>query len=724
MGWFSRAWDNVSSAASATVGAVADSVTYVAAEATNAVTSGINAVGGEGTVENWDWVEESKTNGRENIAAAADATMEVAGEALEVVEEGAEWVGGTVLGEQGAEALGWDGAAEKGRVVDDALISAGDWVVDTAAPAVGEGLAWTAAAIPATGYAFRGIEAATGWDGLGIAEKNRQVESAVAGFGQYAWENPGRATELVAQGFVNGVTSTVGFVGDGARMIVTGAGDIVKNVGYNYTTRHLINGVYALGAEEGEGPLLERQSFFSLTSAANEASGGAFGWSTGLNDVTQFVERIKPEFLADTREFIEDENGDMIENPDYMQEIELAEGEEVPEWAEIVENENANYERVLLYGGQAVFEVPAFIATAALTGGTGTAAYVARFGGKGIQTAATLRRVDMVADGIHLAQRGASLADKGADASKVTRAVGMADDFANGTRRFTMAQRASRRISMALGRNVDDASQVIRQSDLLEYLGKYSDKLRNAQTKLDDLVESGTATQRQLTNAQRKVTNAENALERARGNVNELAKSSGNALEEVSEEAARNATRTLEQMSTTERLSEGFRIGSMRGARFTDPFRSPVIDAAGVSASFGFGYYIDQKNAAQELASGQAISVNGAEGIINESREDMNELREDSDFLEQLRRERELRESGGGSPGGEEIRLRDDFQGGAPTGGDDTVPLPGGDVDRDTQTNSFNNRANGIVIPTGDGGINVQVSEEAANELKDALRQK
>ena len=277
---------------------------------------------------------------------------------------------------------------------------------------------------------------------------------------------------------------------------------------------------------------------------------------------------------------------------------------------------------------------------------------------------------------------------------------------------------------MALGRNVDDASQVIRQSDLLEYLGKYSDKLRNAQTKLDDLVESGTATQRQLTNAQRKVTNAENALERARGNVNELAKSSGNALEEVSEEAARNATRTLEQMSTTERLSEGFRIGSMRGARFTDPFRSPVIDAAGVGASFGFGYYIDQKNAAQELASGQAISVNGAEGIINESREDMNELREDSDFLEQLRRERELRESGGGGTGGEEIRLRDDFQGGAPTGGDDTVPLPGGDVDRDTQTNSFNNRANGIVIPTGDGGINVQVSEEAANELKDALRQK
>ena len=714
MGWLSNAWDTVTAPAR-----------YVAAEATNAVTATINAVAGEGTVDNPDWVEESKAEGRAVISAAADVAV-----------EGAEWVGAAALSEESARALGWDDVADKSKAIEEtvngaltatgeALSSAGTWVVETGAPAVGEGLAWTAAAIPATGYAFRGIEAATGWDGLGIAEKNRQVESAVAGFAEYAWENPGRATELVAQGFVNGVTSTVGFVGDGARMIVTGAGDIVVGVVYDGIIVTASDAIQSLGSEPGdESWLNRRESFFSMTKAANEACGGAFGWSEGLNDVTQFVERIKPEFLADMREFIEDENGDMIENPDYMKEIELAEGEEVPEWAEIIENENANYERVLLYGGQAVFEVPAFIATAALTGGGSTAVYAARFGGKGIQTAATLRRVDMVADGIHLAQRGASLADKGADASKVTRAVGMADDFANGTRRFTMAQRASRRISMALGRNVDDASQVIRQSDLLEYLGKYSDKLRNAQSKLDDLVESGTATQRQITNAQRKVRNAENALERARGNVNELAKSSGNALEEVSEEAARNATRTLEQMSASERLSEGFRIGAMRGTRFTDPFRSPIIDGAGVSASFGFGYYIDQKNAAQELASGQAISVNGAEGIINESREEMNELREDNDFLEQLRRERELRESGGGDTGGEEIRLREDFQGGSPSGGDSTVPLPGGDVDRDTQVHGFNNRANGVVIPTGDGGIRVNVSDEAMNELNEALRQK
>ena len=724
MGWLSRAWDNVSSAASATVSAVADTATYVAAEASNAVTSTINAVGGEGTVDNWDWVEESKTNGRENIAAAAQATMEVAGDALEVVEEGAEWVGGTVLGEDGAKALGWEGAAEKGKVVDEALTSAGDWVVNTAAPAVGNGAAWVVASSPA-GYAFRGIEAATGWDGLGIADKNRQVEEAVVGFGQYAWENPGRAGELVAQGFANGVTSTVGFVGDGARMIVTGAGDLVKNVAYNYTTRHLINGIYSLGAEEGEGPLLERQDFFSWTSAANEYSGGAFGYSTWMNDNTQFVDRIKPEYLADMREFIEDENGDMVENPDYMKEIELAEDEEVPEWAEIIENKNANYERVLLYGGQAVFEVPAFIATAALTGGTGTAAYVARFGGKGIQTAATLRRVDMVADGIQLAQKGVKLADSGADASKVTRAVGMADDFANGTRRFTMAQRASRRISMALGRTVDDAGQALKQSDLLEYLGKHADKVRAAQTKLDDLVESGTATQRQLTNAQRKLSNAENALERARGNVNDLAKSSGNALEEVTQDAARNAGRTLEQMSTGERLSEGFRIGAMRGARFTDPFRSPVIDAAGVGASFGFGYYIDQKNAAQELASGQAISVQGAEGIISESTDQVESLGQDQEFLERLRRERLERESGAGNDsGGTEIRLREDFQGGSPVRDNNGVPLPGGDLDRGIQTDSFNNRANGVVIPAGDGGINVQVSEEAADELRNVLRQK
>tara|TARA_R110001592_G_scaffold27763_17_gene102826 strand:+ start:12581 stop:14419 length:1839 start_codon:yes stop_codon:yes gene_type:complete len=604
---------------------------------------------------------------------------------------------------------------------------------DTVSGAVVDGLAWTAVNVTPVGWVARGLDAAGVDDPWGVtsglADKHKRSVDAITGFAEFAWENPGRAGALVGQGFVNGVTSTVGFVGDGARMIVTGAGDVVKNVAYNYTTRPLINAVYSLGQDEGAGPLLEQQSFFSLTSAANEGSGGAFGWSEWMNKNTQMIERIKPEILADTREFIEDSAGDMVENPDYMKAIDLKEGDEVPEYAQIIANPNANYERVLLYGGQALFEVPVFIATAVGTGGAGTAAYMARFGGKAVQTAATLKRVDMVADAIEYTSKAAKLLEPttgvrrviprlASEASLETKAANLAskaDEIAMGTRAASKGDSV-----VEWGRNLimrgKDATKPLTQSDLMEYLAKHSDKLRAAQSKLDDLVESGVATERQLLNQARKVKNAENALEKGRESVNILAKSSGNTLSEVTADAAKAATRTTEELTASQVMREGFQIGARRGFRIVDPTRSPIMDTAGVGLSFSFGYYIDQKNAQLEIDSGAAISKGAADAVTEETVNRTKELGEDTSWFDELPAENDSNNNGEGPQ-----NLKGSFPG-TQTNPDGT-PLPGGDAQRDQQSGMFNNRANGIVVPLDTPVFKVEVSDEAAELLRNAIKQ-
>ena len=691
----------------------------------------------------------SEAIGWDAATDAAKVRNAVISDGVEVAKTTAAVVGGTVLGETITDAVGWDDAKIVAQARNEAISTAYTWTTETALPAVGNAGEWVATNVPPAhinpiGWAARGIEA-LGYEN-DLADKHRRSITGINNFGTYVANNPVRAGQLAVQGFSNGVTSTVGFIGDGGRMIVSGAYDIGRNVVSGTADlavagfKHGVNGLHSLGAEDGAGPVFENidtfaisrswneangnGGFFSTTKSWNEYSGGAFGYSTWMNDNTQWAaDRIEPEIEAyvDVREFIEDANGDMIENPAYNVPVEVEPGTEndLPDHiqSKIIENPNATYERVLLYGGQAVFEVPAFIGVSAFTGGTGTAAYLARFGGKGIQTAATLRRVDMVADGVRLAQRGTKLADKGADASKVTRALGMADEFAQGTRRFTMGERAARRIRMTLGMNVDDAGRALKQSDLIEYLGKKADKLDDAKNALRELGEN--ASPRQIQNAERKVRNAENALERARTEVNALVNSGSNALEEVTEQAARNATRTLEQMSPGARAMEGFRIGSMRGVRFSDPFRSPVIDGIGVGGSFGIGVWADQKNAQAEIEGGVSISQNTTEGVIGETTERARELGEDTSWFKPNGADSTNTPTEGPAP---QNNLRDTFP--SVPSGPQLDTLPGGDPSRDEQSGIFNNRSNGLVIPIETPVFNVEVSEEAANSLKQAIQQR
>lgn len=765
MGWFSDAVSWTGRALNKTAGAV------------------VGTVIGETASEAIGW---------EAASDAAKVRNAVISEGVDVVTTGAAVVVGTVAGETVTEAIGWDEANTVAKARNEALGAAWEWTSETAAPAVVNASEWVVVnAVPAhinpVGWAARGVEA-LGFEN-DLADKHRRSIEGINNFGTYVYNNPVRAGQLAVQGFSNGVTSTVGFVGDAGRMIVSGAYDIGRNVVSGTADlavagwKHGVNGVYSLGAADGAGPVYENigdtfaitkswnnangnGGFFSTTKSWNEYSGGAFGYSTWMNDNTQWAaDRIEPEIEAyvDVREFIEDANGDMIENPAYNVPVDVEPGkeDELPDHIrlKLIVNPDANYERVLLYGGQAVFEIPAFIGVTALTAGTGTAAYTASITGRGIQTAATLKRVDMVADGIRLAQRGAKLTDKAADASKITRAVGMADDFANGTRRFTMGSRLARRIKLKLGMNVDDAGRALKQSDLMEYLGKHADKVRDAMAKVDDLLKTATTAERQfldkyktlrqalkvdpsdakaadeladlvkgasrgekkLLNEFRKVENAESALQRATQDVNNIARSAGNTLEEISDDVALTASRTTEQMTTGARAMEGFRIGAMRGARFTDPFRSPVIDGIGVGGAFTVGVWADQKNAKAEIEGGVAISESTTEGVIGETTERARELGEDTSWFKPNNGTDSTDTPTDGSV--PQNNLRETFPTVPNPSGND-YDLPGDSLPRDEQSGIFNNRSNGLVTPLDTPVFNIEVTEEAADRLRQVIQQR
>lgn len=227
-----------------------------------------------------------------------------------------------------------DAIVDGAVAVKDGVVAAGTWVADTAAPAVGEGLAYAVAAGP-VGYVAQGVEELTGWDGTGLAARNDDVHE----FYNYVGENPGRALALGTQGVVNGVTSVggslVGLVGDVGRIVV-------DDIAYT-TIRNIGTGIVNLGMEEGnEFAYRERSSF--------ESFGSALRWTTGttqwLNDHTQIkdglaligledsaayyaFERPEMEIVVDASSIVYEEDPDGIyilnENGQY---VEAPEGEQ------------------------------------------------------------------------------------------------------------------------------------------------------------------------------------------------------------------------------------------------------------------------------------------------------------------------------------------------------------------------------------------------------------
>ena len=203
-----------------------------------------------------------------------------------------------------------------------------------------------------------------------IHRRAHNVYDPVAGFTVYAVNNPGRAAALITQGVTNAVTSTVGFVGDVGRAVV-----------WDYTLHPLAMATYNLGADaEDKVDLLPDRKFFAWTEGLNEAcqiknmfDEGSWLEHEGL---AKAFGRIEPYIEQQARD---PETGELL--------FDEATGKPL---MEMVENPNANYERVLLYGPQAVAEVGIIVVTSAFTAGAGGAAYAAARGSSLIRTGAAI----------------------------------------------------------------------------------------------------------------------------------------------------------------------------------------------------------------------------------------------------------------------------------------------------------------------------------------------
>jgi len=752
MGWFSNAWDNVTSAASSVGGAIKDTAVHVGARvadtavnvvntaadvATSAVNNTSNFVGGGDLIAEGDLIEKPEALKEiiavqdEAIGAAITATGEVIDAGVDIVKTNIAITAGTVLGETATEALGWEEANTYAKVRNEALGAAWEWTSETAAPAVGNFAAgtvgWAVTLTPGLSHAAGALETYSGVDVFGINDK----QQSVANFGQFVVDDPGRAFAVMGQGAVNAVSTTVGLVGDVARNAVGLTIDVAHNVVWNNTLRHVANGVYSLGAEEGEGPAFEGTDFFATTKAFNGGGGleNVMSWTIGMEDTFTFIEPIRDVLVVDGRETIIDENGNEIANPNFEKEIDPpAEGEEYPSYATEMKNPNANYERVLLYGTQAIVEVPVFAAATTFTGGAAASVWAVKYGGKGLQTVNAIRRADMVGDALRLTTKATALADKAGDARGITnsinrwrsaralnRAEGIVDGTRLGTRGDDMAQGLRRAFMKA-----DDVREAVTKSDMLEYLAKYTETVQKADDAIKRLVAQG-ASPAKIDKAKDALNVAEEALEKARVSVNGLA---DDAIKVTAEEAL-TASRTLENLTTTgQRMRYGWDRGSYGGYRWGDPFRSPKMEAAGVGFSFGSGFYANTvNNRSSEHDRGMmdenAIEANqdlqhagdALDALLEElGEEPMNNNSNDLPPINNLVPEESSIPQNG---------LRNQFQGTPDNDGASLWrPFSEGDT---TQANMFNNRSSGLVIPIDGSAFNVEVSEEAANTLRSAI---
>lgn len=156
---------------------------------------------------------------------------------------------------------------------------------------------------------------------------------------EFAMDNPGRASELVLQGATNSVAQLAG-----------GTVGLAQAVLWDHTGRHIAN------------------TYFSLAQTPFKIA------NLGRAEEDQIKIRL-------------------IDKHDHTYADDL---QEAWQWGFVeeidIDNENAEYERVFLYGSQAVGEFAAFVAGTALTGGVAGAAMAAARGGKITQTACQFAR--------------------------------------------------------------------------------------------------------------------------------------------------------------------------------------------------------------------------------------------------------------------------------------------------------------------------------------------
>ena len=222
-------------------------------------------------------------------------------------------------------------------------------------------------------------------------------------------------------------------------------------------------------------------------------------------------------------------------------------------------------------------------------------------------------------------------------------------------------------------------------------------------------MEAGASAQK-ISAATRTLTRAEKGLEAARTSVNKLARQSGNALEEVSEAAAKAATRTTEDVAGLRgALARGWERGTYQGWRIGDPTRSPIAEGLGVTASFGMGVVAERQALGAQVTTGNEITGGT--------------MKQQADALENL-----FKDDTGAGEETSPPPLRDNFQQGGGTNNGQLDLDSSSSLNINSPNHTFNNRAgeHPITIPL-DGVVirpeNTLDSTEL-NALMNALDQK
>lgn len=616
-----------------------------------------------------EWVQENQAEQKEE--ATAEAAKEAAEDAAEAAAEEARLAAMT----------------PEERIEDQKAwySKAGSWIADTAAPAVWNAGAYVVAVspIPPLGYLARFAESTfdtdlPDWAGGGLADRNRKAGEWGQGMGELFVESPGRAFALMGQGVVNGASSTVGFVGD-----------IVRNVGYEYTLRPLGAMAYNLGMdEESKVNLISDRSLFQWTDDLNSALQIEHIFDEG----SYFENESVATAFGRIQATIIDENGNEVPNPLMSQEM------------------------TLLYGPQAVAEAVAFWAVGAVTAGVGGAALAAlRVSSVGKKVVQVMKSIDMLSDAAKLVDKAGRAGQKlalaeekllqlrnaGASMKQITRAESAVQKAQN------VLRKADGLAGTAAAANATEAGKVLTSAEealaALKAGGKASaddiaraelavQQAKNTETAAQELVqhlaEKGTIAQkeealRQL--AQTQSTQTAETLSAAESNLANLKTAGGSAddianaeiaveqaqraataAEEFLEIAATRATQAAEQatsaskivsitqvdqpLTSMQRIGNGWDAGFYKaGDRWLNPFFDKtafVTEVGGAGLAFGMGVNAELKNTAAEVESNTAMRDATDTTLVNQqdqrnstiglSLEDLNNLNNGVPLTEQF----------------------------------------------------------------------------------------
>ncbi|MFP4464964.1 MAG: hypothetical protein ACLFP8_07025 [Alphaproteobacteria bacterium] len=492
-----------------------------------------------------------------------------------------------------------------------------------------------------------------------LAEDADRQQNCFHHFINFGVDHPGRTAELMAQGATNSVTSTAGFFVDAASFLNPLN---LARMGGNLLS-HGLTLVTPKAWEDGIRGALYNKSDREL-----------FATTTWLTEKTQFAP-VEP----------------MINDP---------------ETGILQVNENAGIERVYLYGTQAAGEIATFFFGGAFAGGAINATRALsptalKTGKMSLQSLHTARRVDMVADAVEATGRATRAAGKAAkaaqkagtstddaarlashDAAKHTRNAQKhaqrADELAAGrrgrtlTNDFTDGMRARR-----TGQSVEQVrGGALTQDDLTEYVAtkfidtKYglrgvfsraglqspAQKLKALRAQLDDGTNLGreaiTALKEQEDLLVKKVA-------RKLEDVNTLATQRG--LKPIGVDEAMRLSRTTEEFGRPGALSRLFKGGARGTGRFLDPLDGRIgmtAEGLGATASFGFGYWANEKVGENRIAQFEAAAQHLGGGDLIQNLEALGDKFMDESFdakaaYEQMIREQEAEQrlQGTGSAG-------------------------------------------------------------------------